>query len=182
MRFPKRIRLDPAAYADADNVFHIVIRTHPEVGALPIAIRETIWESVLEQRLGQRIVLLAACLMPDHLHLLLKPGTVNVVSFLNRWKSWSTRLAWNAGHSGVLWQPSAWDRAIRSETEFLGRTGLHFQQSGSGRPGGRCREVAPYVVRRRSLARTAHRASRPQRRRSATTTGRPPAGAGGGSC
>ena len=54
-----------------------------------------------------------------HLHLLLKPGTVNVVSFLNRWKSWSTRLAWNAGHSGVLWQPSAWHRAIRSETKFL---------------------------------------------------------------
>jgi len=118
VRFPKPIRLAPEAYANPDNVFHLVLRTHPEVGDLPLRVRETVWESVLEQRDGNRIVLVAACLMRDHLHLVARPGPLSIIQFLDRWKSWSTRLAWSAGHQGPLWQPSAWDRALRNEQEF----------------------------------------------------------------
>ncbi len=123
MRFRKPIRLDHSLYADPDQVFHLVIRTHPEVGRIDQGVSDRIWESALEQKDGGRVVLLAACLMPDHLHLLLKPGSLDVIRWLNSWKSWSTRLAWAAGHRGPLWQPSAWDRAIRNESEFAATVG-----------------------------------------------------------
>lgn len=113
MQFPKPIRLPAEAYANPENTFHVVIRAHPKVGAIPFAVRSTTWDSVLEQRSGARIALLAACLMPDHIDLLLRPAALDVIAFLDRWKSWSTRLAWSAGHEGILWQPSFWDRAIR---------------------------------------------------------------------
>ncbi len=115
MHFPKSIRLQPEAYANPDNVFHIVVRTHPEVGMLCDAVRDAVWAAVVEQAKGERVVLIAACLMPDHLHLLLRPGRLDIVTFLDRWKSWTTRLAWGAGHRGPLWQPSFWDRSIRQD-------------------------------------------------------------------
>ncbi len=118
MRYPRRIRLAPEAYADPSNVFHIVVRTHPQVGVLPAPVRTAIWRTIDEQRSGDRVLLHAACLMPDHLHLLLQRGSIDVIAFMDRWKSWSTRVAWSAGHRGTIWQPSFWDRAIRGLAEF----------------------------------------------------------------
>lgn len=109
MRFPKKIRLPRDAYANPDYCFHITMRTHPEVGALPRNIRDVIWAALLEQRSATRIELLAACLMTDHLHFLAGPRDEDIVGFCNAWKSWTTRLAWGAGHRGPLWQPSMYD-------------------------------------------------------------------------
>ncbi len=119
MHFPNRIRLPRTAYADPSNAFHLTIAAHPEIQRLGQAIGDAIWESVLEQRTSSRLELLAACLMPDHLHLVAKPGEVDLVTWMQRWKSWSTRLAWKAGHRGPLWQPSGWDRALRRDEDLL---------------------------------------------------------------
>jgi REP element-mobilizing transposase RayT len=61
-----------------------------------------IWGGVLEQRNRGDIELVAACLMPDHLHLLTRPAASDLIRFTNVLKSWTTRLAWSAGHTGAL--------------------------------------------------------------------------------
>ena len=118
VRYSKKIRLPREAYANPDLRFHIVMRTHPEVGNLPTSVRDVIWGSVIEQASSARIQLLAACLMADHLHMLAGPGDLDIIAFCDAWKSWSTRLAWGAGHRGQLWQPSMYDVAIRDERQF----------------------------------------------------------------
>jgi putative transposase len=118
VRFPKRIRLPRGTYANPDFRFQVTIRTHPEVGSLSWPIREAIWETVLEQRDANRVQLLAACLMPDHLHLLVGAGKQDLIAFFNSWKSWSTRIAWASGHRGPLWQPSMYDVGIRDSRQF----------------------------------------------------------------
>jgi len=115
--FPRSTRLPHAAYADQSTLFHLVLRTHPEVGRLPNSVLGAIWEAVLNERHRGSVHLTAACLMPDHLHLVLRPGERNVLRFLNGFKSWTTRVAWGAGHRGTLWQPGMWDRTVSEGSE-----------------------------------------------------------------
>jgi REP element-mobilizing transposase RayT len=118
VKFPATIRLVREAYANPDIRFHVTIGGHPEVHQMTQAVLEAVWRSVLSQVEDRRIGLFAACLMPDHLHMVVSAGELDVVTFVQRWKSWSTRIAWQAGHVGPLWQPSFWDRAIRGDEDF----------------------------------------------------------------
>ncbi|MBK6320390.1 MAG: transposase [Dehalococcoidia bacterium] len=119
MRFPKTIRLaDKSQYADAERVFHLVFAAHPEVHAFTPQVRAALWESLMEQRTAGRVELFAACLMPDHLHLLVSPRNREILSFVRDWKSWTSRLARSAGHFGPIWQPGMWDRVCRDERDF----------------------------------------------------------------
>jgi len=72
----------------------------------------------MQQRTANRVELYAACLMLDHVHLLLRPEAMDVIRFLNVWKSWTTRVAWQHGVRGGLWQPGMWDRTIRNQDDF----------------------------------------------------------------
>lgn len=60
------------------------------------------------------------CLMPDHLHFLASPQVdgVSVLSFVDRFKSISTRTSWELGWHGKLWQARYYDHIVRS-TESL---------------------------------------------------------------
>jgi len=60
----------------------------------------------------------AACLMPDHLHWLLS-GEEDFSGIVQRFKSYSTRIAWSAGHQGKLWQRSFYDHVVRREEGVL---------------------------------------------------------------
>jgi REP element-mobilizing transposase RayT len=77
-----------------------------------------IWRSTIEQRDAGRIQLFAACLMPDHLHLLVGPANDDLIAFENAWKSWTTRQSWKLGNKNALWQPGMWDRTIRPDEDF----------------------------------------------------------------
>jgi REP element-mobilizing transposase RayT len=67
-----------------------------------------------------RIGVLGYCLMPDHLHLLVRvDGTVGVIRFLQNFKGKSTRIAWNYGHAGTVWQRSFHDRLLRETDSEL---------------------------------------------------------------
>jgi REP element-mobilizing transposase RayT len=116
--YPRRIRLANEAYADTESLFHVTIHTHPEVGALRGVVRSAIWGVVMEQATAARVQLVAACLMPDHLHMLVRPGDQDLLRFLNVFKSWATRRSWAAGHRGPLWQPGMWDRTVRGGDDF----------------------------------------------------------------
>jgi len=68
---------------------------------------------------------MAACLMPDHLHWLLADAS-RAGDAVIRFKSLSTRVSWQGGVRGRLWQRSYWDHVIRRQEDL--------------------REVAEYIV------------------------------------
>lgn len=119
VHFPERIRLPREAYSNPEAVFHLTINAHAQIAAWNGRVRKAIWQAVLEIPERGDIELVAACLMPDHLHLLAKPVGSNLLNWLNSWKSWTTRQSWKVGHRGPLWQPGMWDRTIRSEEDLL---------------------------------------------------------------
>jgi REP element-mobilizing transposase RayT len=118
MRYPKRIRLPHEIYANRAIAFHPVIHAHPAVERFPVPVMDAVWDATLGYRGRPEVDLLVACLMPDHVHLLARPGEIDLLAFLRRYKTWTTRKAWSAGHRGVLWQPRAFDRAIRDEGQL----------------------------------------------------------------
>ncbi|MCA9844996.1 MAG: transposase [Dehalococcoidia bacterium] len=119
MNYPRISRLDPAAYANSDECFHLTLNAHPKFHVWPIALRELIWGMTYGQREDDRIKLFAACLMPDHLHLLASPSRTDIMTFVNAFKSYSTRKSWELGNRNALWQPRTWDRSIRSDADFV---------------------------------------------------------------
>ena len=119
MRYPKNTKLtNGEAYADPERIFHLTFHAHPEIARLARPVGNAIWESVLEQRGSTRIELFAACLMPDHLHLLVSPREQDILTFQQRWKSWTSKLARDAGHFGPVWQPGMWDRVCRDQQDL----------------------------------------------------------------
>ena len=75
----------------------------------------TQWGLVCEQPQRGAVQLLAACLIPDHLHLLAKPAAAPIPRWMNSLKSYAAKVAHQHGHIGELWQPSYWDRALRAD-------------------------------------------------------------------
>ena len=64
--------------------------------------------------------LIAYCLMPDHLHLLvIPPGAGKDVSaFVGAFKSRSTRLLWSKGLQRRVWQASFYDHVLRKDEDI----------------------------------------------------------------
>ncbi|HKG26275.1 MAG TPA: transposase [Thermomicrobiales bacterium] len=58
------------------------------------------------------------CLMPDHLHLLVRVGAVGLVEVVGDVKSRTTRGWWAHGGNGALWQRSFHDHGIRGGRDF----------------------------------------------------------------
>jgi REP element-mobilizing transposase RayT len=105
------------AYEHRESVFHVTIHTHPQVGTLSEGVADAVWNVLMDERLLQRVILHCACLMPDHLHVLVSPGAFGVIKWVNAFKSLTTNRSWAAGNKRALWQPRLWDRTMRDATE-----------------------------------------------------------------
>jgi putative transposase len=115
----KRIRLDREEYAQSGQIITITIGTRDRVAvfAFPAIASETVGYLARAHDAGETAIL-AYCLMPDHVHLLLRNDTgVDLVAFLQRFKSWTTRLAWRNGFTGAIWQRSFYDRILREDED-----------------------------------------------------------------
>jgi len=112
----KRIRLDKEAYAQPDHTFLITICTAQR---RPIfaneAYAQAVFKALREGPLVCEAECLAACLMPDHLHLLLVPRRVNLIPLLDRWKAFTTNLLHAMGLKGPVWQRSFYDHILRAD-------------------------------------------------------------------
>lgn len=116
--FRKSIRLPLEAYQDSGRVSHVVVHAFRACTPFRVeGVATAVWDVVLQQNARHEARLFAACLMPDHLHMLASPRQRDLVRWLNALKSFSTTAARTAGWSGPLWQPSFYDRALR-EDEF----------------------------------------------------------------
>jgi len=75
--------------------------------------REIISVLKVESELA-RMIVYAYCLMPDHVHVLVRPSDeLGVVQWVQRFKSRTTRCYWGLGGRGRLWQRGFYDRVLR---------------------------------------------------------------------
>ncbi|HEY7066049.1 MAG TPA: transposase [Chloroflexota bacterium] len=64
------------------------------------------------------VPLYAYCFMPDHLHLLLSASAqTSIFHFVRDFKSRSTRLAWQHGQIGKIWQARFYDHLLRTDED-----------------------------------------------------------------
>jgi putative transposase len=65
--------------------------------------------------------MLAYCLMPDHLHLLVCPteGARPVPKYIQTFKSLSTRIFWESHGKGKLWQRGFYDHIVRKNEDLV---------------------------------------------------------------
>ncbi len=94
-------------------------------GALPDSALQ-ILRSILLEGHGDRYELLFGVLMPDHVHLLLKPRERelrcwwDLAEIMKQIKGASSRrINQHLGTIGTLWQKESFDRIVRDEEEFL---------------------------------------------------------------
>ncbi len=111
----KKIRLDSAIYSEQAAICSITIAllnrtplftdhafTHDSISLLRLEAETT------------GVAVHAYCFMPDHLHLLLSPSPqVSLIDFLRALKGRSTRMAWQYGYQGKIWQRSFYDHFLR---------------------------------------------------------------------
>ena len=77
--------------------------------------------STLKHFDGQRFEVLAYVVMPDHVHVLVRPYEGYLLhELVHSWKSYTAnRLQRVAGRRGRIWQEDYFDRIMRDEAEFI---------------------------------------------------------------
>jgi putative transposase len=122
------IRLDAELYRTPDLPCFVTITvkgkqpvfSHRDLAQNFVTLLRTLCED-------NNVPLYAYCIMPDHPHFLLSASqTVGIIEFIREIKSLSTRLAWQHGFKGSLWQRSFYDHFLRRDED--------------------CRLVASYIV------------------------------------
>jgi putative transposase len=110
----KRIRLAREVYGVPGNRFLLTLCTAARrpIFADPRLACE-VFASLRNGPVFHEADVLAACLMPDHLHLLLSVKDANLVDIVNRWKTYSTNLLHKMGVGGPVWQRSFYDHGLR---------------------------------------------------------------------
>ncbi len=116
--FPRATRLPADAYRNRETVFHVVLRAVPNTVPFRGGVGAAVWRAVLAERDRTAIELIAACLMPDHLHSIVQPRERGVLEWIDGFKSFTTREARVAGGSAFLWQPSFYDHRMRDSADF----------------------------------------------------------------
>ena len=119
---PKNQRLDPALYASCDHVVFITICTNGRKQAfVRTDLNQLVIDELQEQQSQNGCRVYTYCLMPDHIHYLVRPAEdgISVLTFTNRFKGKATNQSWVVGWQGKLWQRSSWDHIVRAEESLL---------------------------------------------------------------
>lgn len=114
----KTIRLDRDLYRKQCQPFSFTICSNDRISLLD-KFRDLIFKSIMEGDLRRKSDLIAVCVMPDHVHLLLAPISENLIDPISRWKGYTTHLVWDHGYKGKLWQRSFYDHALRKEEDLI---------------------------------------------------------------
>jgi REP element-mobilizing transposase RayT len=117
--WPQR-RLQGFNYHSTDHVYFVTMRAR--TGTTPFtdpALAEMCLASRHWRRADRGVELYAFCLMPDHLHLLLRltDARRDLGHVIGAFKSFTTTQSWKKGWKGVLWQPRFYDHIVRGEED-----------------------------------------------------------------
>lgn len=114
----KTIRLDREVYQKTGQPFSITICTCNQI-TLSKNLKELIFRTAIESDLNRKSDLMAVCVMPNHVHLLLAPIEENLIDLIGRWKSYTTHLIQLEEKIGRLWQRSFYDHGLRKDEDLI---------------------------------------------------------------
>jgi REP element-mobilizing transposase RayT len=105
-------------YRKKGQPFSLTICTNNKTSLLS-KLQELIFKSAIKDHLNKESDLMAVCVMPDHIHLLLAPISKNLIDLIGEWKGYTTHLLWKEGYIGKVWQRSFYDHALRCEEDLI---------------------------------------------------------------
>jgi putative transposase len=102
------------------SIYFVTWRLYQSQKELGASEREII-ASTLKHFEGQRFDLFAYIVMPDHVHVLIKPYNEYLLhEIVHSWKSYSAyRMQRECRREGRIWQEDYFDRIMRDEPEFI---------------------------------------------------------------
>jgi putative transposase len=114
----KHPRLHREIYSDPSQVFSITTCTakHRKL-FLKSSFADQTFE-ILKDYLADKSRLFAACMMPDHVHLLLTAMDINLIDLIGAWKRYISRMAVKYNLNKPIWQTSFYDHAIRKDEDL----------------------------------------------------------------
>ena len=109
-------RLPNFDYSDPDHAYFVTVcARHGTAPFTDARLATRVIDSLGWLRLNRAILLYAYCLMPDHLHLLLRLTSRqwNLGDIVGSFKKFSTKQSWALGFTGHLWQDRFYDHIVR---------------------------------------------------------------------
>jgi len=116
----KRIRLKDFNYAAPRPYLITICSKDKKPLFINDKLNRLIVETLVKEKKKTGYKIFVYCLMPNHLHLLLAPFAkeISISRFIGAFKSKTTRVAWNFGISGKLWQGRFHDRVVRKQEDL----------------------------------------------------------------
>ena len=117
----KRLRLRNFDYSNPNYVYFLTVcARHLTMPFYNPDLADQIMASLLYIREKKGIVLFCYCLMPDHLRIVVSPSTKSgsVSKIMQGFKSFTTRVSWERGIEGKLWQKSFYDHIARKDEDL----------------------------------------------------------------
>jgi putative transposase len=117
----QRIRLDPEIYRTPGLPCFVTIATRGKRAIFSDGNLTGDFVALVKGACKQNnIPLYAYCMMPDHAHFLLSVSeTKGIIEFVREIKGLSTRLAWQHGYKGAIWQRSFYDHFLRRDEDCM---------------------------------------------------------------
>ena len=127
-KYRRKIRLEPEIYRIAGLPCFITVATKDKQQVFSNQRLACDLAALLQTVcLENDIPLYAYCVMPDHVHFLVSASeTKGIIDFVAEIKSRSTKIAWQHGYRGTIWQRSFYDHFLRQDED--------------------CRAVAEYII------------------------------------
>jgi putative transposase len=108
-------RLQGFDYRNADHAYFVTICAQSGNPFTDEHLAQEVMVSLQWLRAHRDVILYAYCLMPNHLHLLLRSGDESrtLGTVMGAFKTFTTRQSWKLGYKGVLWQARFYDHIMR---------------------------------------------------------------------
>ncbi|MGI8824501.1 MAG: REP-associated tyrosine transposase [Chloroflexota bacterium] len=114
-------RLPGFDYGDPDHAYFVTARARQGSPFTDHRLAGEVVASLNWLRARRGLTLYAYCLMPDHLHLLLRVGDrlYPLAEIMRAFKSFTTHQSWKLGRRGALWQARFYDHIVRKSEDGL---------------------------------------------------------------
>jgi putative transposase len=114
----------------AATYFITICARHDTSPFLDSRLARVVVQSLEWLRSDRGVNIYAYCLMPDHLHILMRLGDEEqtLSGIIGAFKSFTTRESWKRGWRGELWQARFYDHVLRAN-EDVEQIGLYILQN-----------------------------------------------------
>jgi len=115
----RSLRLSGHDYRES-RAYHITWGTHERQKLLDLTgLASEVCRILQAEAVHTHTDLFAFCVMPDHVHILLRPNGSDPIQYVQTVKGKTTRAYWKLGGVGKLWQRGFYDHILRSEESLF---------------------------------------------------------------